>query len=136
MEASHGVPLSMVFTVALYVPWCRYLAFSGWGHSQLFADNLECITKDDRALLVAAHVTDGSIRAVGQEASLGKSVLLSTSKATRGRMKYWDFSSGDRGWAVKIDIRDLGGHLDATRRARAGTLTNRVTKAASQVSHG
>ena len=29
-------------------------------------------------------------------------------------------------WAVKLDVRDLGGHLDVTLLAVAGTLTNRV----------
>ena len=24
-------PLSMMFIVALYLPWCRYLVCSGWG---------------------------------------------------------------------------------------------------------
>ena len=30
---------------------------------------------------------------------------------------------------VQLDVRDLGGHLDFTRRARAGTLSNRVRDA-------
>ena len=34
---------------------------------------------------------------------------------------------------MKLDIRDLVGHLDVTRRARAGTLTDWVTQATSQV---
>ena len=34
---------------------------------------------------------------------------------------------------MKLDTRDLGGHLDITRRARAATLTTLVTKATSQV---
>ena len=29
-------------------------------------------------------------------------------------------------WAVKLDVRDLGGHLDVIFRAVAGTLINRV----------
>ena len=32
-------------------------------------------------------------------------------------------------WKVQLDIRDLGGHLDFTYRARAGTLSRRVGKA-------
>ena len=32
-------------------------------------------------------------------------------------------------WKVELDIRDLGGHLDFTRRARAGTLFKRVKNA-------
>ena len=48
-------------------------------------------------------------------------------------MKYWAVSAGDKSWAVKLDIRDLGGHVDITRRARAGTLSGRAVKATSQV---
>ena len=36
-------------------------------------------------------------------------------------------------WAVKLDVRDLGGHLDVTLRAVAGTLTKRVHIATTQV---
>ena len=35
---------------------------------------------------------------------------------------------------VKLDVRDLGGHLDITNRARAGTLAQRAVRATSQVS--
>ena len=36
-------------------------------------------------------------------------------------------------WKVQLKVRDLGGHLDFTLRARAGTLSNRVREAASGV---
>ena len=36
-------------------------------------------------------------------------------------------------WAVKLDVRDLGGHLDVTMRALAGTLSSRVKLAITQV---
>ena len=36
-------------------------------------------------------------------------------------------------WAVKLDVRDLGGHLDVTLRAVAGTLNTRVKIATTQV---
>ena len=36
-------------------------------------------------------------------------------------MKYWAIFSGDKE-GPKLDIRNLGGHLDVTHRARAGTL--------------
>ena len=35
----------------------------------------------------------------------------------------------DKVWNAQLDVRDLGGHLDFTRRARAGTLSNRVKEA-------
>ena len=53
-------------------------------------------------------------------------VLLSTSKAVRRAMKLWDISGEGGFWKVQLDVRDLGGHLDFTYRARAGTLSRRV----------
>ena len=43
-------------------------------------------------------------------------------------MKFWDISGDGKVWKVQLDVRDLGGHLDFTRRARAGTLSNRVRR--------
>ena len=37
-----GCPLSMVFVVALYVPWCRHLEVMPDVKPQLYADNLKC----------------------------------------------------------------------------------------------
>ena len=67
---------------------------------------------------------------VGQDASPAKCVLLSTSKAVRRAMKLWDISGEGGFWKVQLDVRDLGGHLDFTFRARAGTLSKRVGEAA------
>ena len=36
-------------------------------------------------------------------------------------------------WKVQLDVRDLGGHLDFTYRARAGTLSKRVGEATLRV---
>ena len=69
------------------------------------------------------------VRLVGQDVSPGKCVLLSTSKAVRRAMKLWDISGDGGFWKVQLDVRDLGGHLDFTFRARAGTLSRRVGKA-------
>ena len=44
-------------------------------------------------------------------------------------MKLWDVSGGGGFWNVQLDVRDLGGHLDFTLRARAGTLSNRIGEA-------
>ena len=44
-------------------------------------------------------------------------------------MKLWDISGNGGFWKVQLDVRDLGGHLDFTRRARAGTLSKRVAEA-------
>ena len=45
-----GCPLSMVFIVALYVPWCRHLESLPDLKPQLYADNLKCSTSRPRAL--------------------------------------------------------------------------------------
>ena len=45
-------------------------------------------------------------------------------------MKLWDISGDGGFWKVQLDVRDLGGHLDCTFRARTGTLSKRVGEAA------
>ena len=124
-----GCPLSMVFIVALYVPWCRHLEALPDIKPQLYADNLKCSTTQPRALFESAYFTARYVRLVGQDVSPGKCVLLSTSKAVRRAMKLWDISGDGGFWKVQLDIRDLGGHLDFTYRARAGTLSRRVGEA-------
>ena len=52
--------------------------------------------------------------------------LALTSKSVRRATKLWDISVDGRVWKVQLDVRDLGGHLDFTWRARAGTLSCRV----------
>ena len=44
-------------------------------------------------------------------------------------MKLWDIPGGGSFWKVQLDVRDLGGHLDFTGRAWAGTLSKRVREA-------
>ena len=44
-------------------------------------------------------------------------------------MMLWDVSWDGTPWKVKLDVRDLGRHLDFTRRAWAGTLSGRVREA-------
>ena len=48
-------------------------------------------------------------------------------------MKLWDVAGDGGFWKVQLDVRDLGGHLNFTLRARAGTLSNRVREATSGV---
>ena len=104
-----GCPLSMIFIVALYVPWCRHLDSLPDVNPQLYADNLKCSAARPRALFESASFTAFYVRSVGQDVSPGKCVLLSTSKSVRKAMKLCD-TSGDGGfWKVKLDIRDLGG---------------------------
>ena len=64
-----GCPLSMVFTVALYVPWCRYLESMTDVKPQLYADNPKCSAQCPNALFDAAWFTAWYVRAVGQDMS-------------------------------------------------------------------
>ena len=121
-----GCPLSMMFIVALYLTWCRYLAAHGGVQPQLYADNLKCVSRDPGLLLHAARSTTGYVQLVGQEPAPSKCVLLSTSGEVRKDMKDWVLSlEGDK-WSVKFDVRDLGGHLDTTFRGWSSTLAARV----------
>ena len=124
-----GCPLSMVFIVALYVPWCRHPESMPDVKPQLYADNLKCSAERPDALFDCARFTAQYVRSDGQDVSPGECVLLSTSKSVRKVMKIWDISGDGSFWKVQLDVRDLGGHLDFTRRARAGTLSKRVREA-------
>ena len=70
----------MVFIVALYTPWCRYLESQVSISPQLYADNLKCTSYSGDSVLAAARYTVFYVHAVGQEASPCKCVLLSTSQ--------------------------------------------------------
>ena len=70
---------------------------------------------------------------VGQEAAPKKCVFLSTSKKVRNDMKYWAVSDTGYKWSVRLDVRDLGGHLDSTLRARETTLGYRISAAVPRV---
>ena len=88
-----GCPLSMMFIVALYLPWCRYhLAVHEGVQPQLYGDNLKCVSRDPGLLLNAARFTTGYVRLVGQESAPSRCVLLSTSREVRKDMKEWVLS--------------------------------------------
>ena len=121
-----GCPLSMMFIVALFLPWCRYLAAHGGVQPQLYADNLQCVSRNPDLLLHAARFTTQYVRLVGQEPAPSKCVLLSTSREVRKDMKDWVLSLDGDKWSVRFDVRDLGGHLDTTFRGWSSTLAARV----------
>ena len=73
-----GCPLSMMFMVALYLPWCHGLAEREGVVPQLYAENLKCASRDSGDHLAAAQFTSRYIRLVGQDAAPSKCVLLST----------------------------------------------------------
>ena len=101
-------------TVALCDAWCRRLEAVPSVGPQWYPDNLKCSSVCPRSPFGAAEFTVQHARAVGQDMSPGKRVLLSTSKAVR---------------SVELDVRDLGGHLDFTRRTGARALSKRVRDA-------
>ena len=116
----------MMFIVALYLPWCRYLSAQVGVWLQLYADNLKCLSGNPDLLLHAARFTTGYVRLVGQEPAPSKCVLSSTSRVVRKHMKDWVLSCEGDQWSVKFDVRDLGGHLDTTFRGWSSTLAARV----------
>ena len=87
-----GCPLSMIFIVALCVPWCRHLDSVPDVKPQLYADNLKRSAERPCALFESARFTAQYVRSVGQDVSPGKCVLLSTSKSVRKALKLWDVS--------------------------------------------
>ena len=119
-------PLSMMFIVALFLPWSGYLAAQEGVEPQLYADNLKCVSGDPNLLLRAARFTTGYVRLVGQEPAPSKCVLLSTSRAVLKDMKDSVLSQEGDKWSVKLDVRDLGGHLDTTFHGWSATLASRV----------
>ena len=124
MPAEHGIYCRFVCSLEKVA---RGFAL---GYPQLYADNLKCNSVCRRALFSAARFTVRYVRAVGQDVSRGKCVLLRTStKAVRKSLKSWDVSGDGRPWSVELDVRDLGGHWDFTRWTRAGTLSRRVREA-------
>ena len=128
-----GCPLSMMFIVALHLPWCRYLSAQDGVQPQLYADNLKCVSRDPDSLLAAARFTTGYVRLVGQEPAPSKCVLLSTSREVRHSMKGWFLSQEGDQWSVRFDVRDLGGHLDTTFRGWSSTLAARVRQVLSRL---
>ena len=121
-----GCPLSMMFIVALYLPWSRYLAAHEGVQPQLYADNLKCVSRDPGLLLHAGRFTTHHVRLVGQEPAPSKCVWTSTSRDVQKHMKDWVLSLGGDKWSVKFDVWDLGGHLDTTFRGWSATLAARV----------
>ena len=73
-----------------------------------------CVFRDPGFLLRAARITTGYDRLVGQEPAPGKCVLFGTSEAVRAEMRGWVLSDEGHMSIVKLDVRDLGGHLDTT----------------------
>ena len=95
-----GCFVSMVFIVALYLPWCRYLGAQEGVEPQLYVDNLKFVSRDPAALLRAARFTVGYVRLVGQEPAPRKCVPPSTSWAVRNDMRGWIVTNEEDRWSV------------------------------------
>ena len=88
-----GCPLSVMFIVALYLPWCRYLAaHDGEFSLSYMLINLKCVSRDPDLLLNAARFNTGYVQLVGQEPAPSKCVLISTSREVRRDLKEWVLS--------------------------------------------
>ena len=70
---------------------------------------------------------------VGQQAAPKKCVFLSTARDVGNDMKCWVVSDAGDQWSVRLDVRDLGGHLDSPFRARTVTLSSRMSAAILRV---
>ena len=132
-SSPQGCPLSMIFSLALYLPWCRALESIPGVWPQLYADSPRCVSGSLAALLGVARFTSMYIRLVGQEAAPKKCVFLGTSKKVRNDMKCWTVSDAGDKCSSRLDVWDLGGHLDSTLRARATTLGYRISAAVPRV---
>ena len=115
----HG-PGMEAFSEGDFSAWSLLLPFMPLGAAtwrgippQLYADNVKCSSYDSDAMLASPQYNVAYVKAVEQEASPTKCVLLSTSKSARKRTTEWRNANAGCSWAVKLDVRGLGGHLDA-----------------------
>ena len=117
----------MMFTVALYVPWSRYLCALGGVRPQFSADNPKCVASDPALLFSAARFTTVYVRLVEQEPPT-KCVVLSTPTELRKEMR-----SGFCQKLVRSGPSNLMSHIDTSSRGWATTLSARVGVAAKDV---
>ena len=69
-----GCPLNMVFIIALYTPWCRYLESRASISLNSMLTISKCTSYSVDFVLAAAQYTVSYVRVVGQEASPSKCV--------------------------------------------------------------
>ena len=126
MGYSSGVSFEHDVHCCFILAWCKYLGSQVGVQPQLYADNLKCVSRDPEVLLSAARFTTGNVRLVGQEPAPSKCVLMSTSRTVRSGMRGWVVSDEGHQWSVKLDVRDLGGHLDTAFHGWSCTLASQV----------
>ena len=70
---------------------------------------------------------------VRQESAPKKCVTTNTPRLAKKDMQEWILSQKEDSWSVKIDVRDLGGHLDTTLRGWSATLATRFVLAITRL---
>ena len=127
MEASRkGVLLVWSSLLPCTSPGVGIWSPSGGSNRSYMRIILNVFSSEADDLLEAARFTNTFFRLVGQAPAPSKCILLSTSAEVRGLMKDWVLSETGDKWSVKLETRDLGGHLDTSRRRRNSTLAGRV----------
>ena len=132
-----GIPQKMSFKHDVYC--CIVFALVGiWGRRRGFS--LNCMLTISSVFLgilgsscVLARFTTGYVRLVGQELAPSKCVHMSNFWAVRGAMRGWVVSDEGHRWSVKLDVRDLGGHLDTIFHGWSSTLASRVRLVVSRL---
>ena len=118
-----GCPLNMMFIVALYLPWCRYLSAQVGVHPQLYADNLKCVSRDPDLLLSAARFTTWYVGLVGARLCLHWWLrLIRGTKCWRLflRLPWWLRLCGcPRCWSARLRLLLLLRLISSTWRRRA-----------------
>ena len=94
----------MVNIVALFVPWCGRVEVSPRTVPQLNSDNLDCSVYCSQDFVGAARFTVKYVKAVGQDISFVKCVLLSISKVVRKASRALAISGDGRPWSVMFGI--------------------------------
>ncbi len=114
----------MFLFTSLFAPWFALVREAG-ARPQLYADNLK-VSRTNGPLCVraAARASARFVSDIGQLVAPSKSFFSSTCPRTRRRMKNWTVQRS--AWGVLLDFRDLGGHLDLTRRRVAATVAARA----------
>ena len=102
-----GCTLSMMVTVALYLPWRLCLESVSGVTPQLHADNLMCTCTGSDDLLMSERFATNYSGLLMDVRLPAKCVLPSTDAAVRGESR---ISDGEDHESVKLDVGDSGGH--------------------------
>ena len=108
-----GCPLSMMFTVAFFLPRCRFLAAQEEVEPQLYCMlTISSVCPGIQVCLCA--LLDSPPVMLGwlvKNLPSSECVLMSTSRTLRNDMRCWIVTDEGDQWSVKLDVQDLGGLL-------------------------